>query len=148
MNRRKSHRTKKVAEFEDFGLGDHDFPHHRSPPMATAAAVGTPSSRPTVSPTLPRLNEQGNYYNENPEAYARNPYNYPQDRYTTDMSPGGQMYYQPQQAYYEDAGPYYYNHNVAPAPIPPEHGASQGAYPAEGYYYKPDVVDDRHPQRL
>lgn len=97
------------SDFEDYGLGD--FPQHRNPAPAvpTMATANNP-----ISPTLPRLNEQGNYYNDD-----YNHYGYRQDDYGMQPSPQGGYYYpqghHQQQGYYEDGG-YYYDNNSGMAP--------------------------------
>ncbi|KAG1149576.1 hypothetical protein G6F37_008928 [Rhizopus arrhizus] len=95
--------------FEDYGLGD--FPQHRNP-APTVPAMATANN--PVSPTLPRLNEQGNYYNDD-----YNHYGYRQDDYGMQPSPQGGYYYpqghHQQQGYYEDGG-YYYDNNSGMAP--------------------------------
>ncbi|CAO3619939.1 unnamed protein product [Mucor hiemalis] len=97
-------RDTKKSEFEDYGLGD--FPHHRTQ-MAAPVIANKP-----VSPTLPRLNDQGNYYNEDPN-YAR--YGYQDNNVDYGMQPQ-QGYYYPQQhqqqEYYDDGG-YYYDSNTS-----------------------------------
>lgn len=97
-------RDNKKSDFEDYGLGD--FPHHR-----TQMAAPVMANKP-VSPTLPRLNDQGNYYNEDPN-YGR--YGYQDNNMDYGMQPQ-QGYYYPQQhqqqEYYDDGG-YYYDSNTS-----------------------------------
>ncbi|KAI8332385.1 hypothetical protein BC941DRAFT_516866 [Chlamydoabsidia padenii] len=100
MNRRggcTSKTNQRKANYEDFGLAERDFPHHRSPiqqpQMSSSSGFG--GSTMVASPTLSRLNNQGNYYhNEEPTQYH---------------------YYSPHQemtgydgGYYDEHG-YYYN---------------------------------------
>lgn len=114
----------KKSDFEDYGLGD--FPHHRTPAVAAPVIA---SSKP-MSPTLPRLNEQGNYYNEDPN-YGRYGYQdnqgydnnmYQDNNMDYGMQPQQGYYYptqqqqphhqQQQQEYYDDSG-YYYDSNAS-----------------------------------
>ncbi|KAI9279095.1 hypothetical protein BY458DRAFT_503106 [Sporodiniella umbellata] len=88
----------KKSDFDDYGLAD--FPTHRNP-----AQEANPATAHNVSPTIPRLNEQGNYYNDN-----YNNYNYPQDEYAIQSQQHGGYYYPQQnhqQGYYENEGYYY-----------------------------------------
>lgn len=115
------------SDFEDYGLGD--FPHHRNQnAMAAAAVPATAAAVNPVSPTIPRMNEQGNYYNEDPNYNYHNAgYNggYPEDY--NNMQHQGYYYPQLQQqhdaGYYED-GNYYYDNNSSPtytnAAYPPQ----------------------------
>ncbi|ORZ05040.1 hypothetical protein BCR42DRAFT_428577 [Absidia repens] len=91
LNRRggcTSKTNQRKANFEDFGLAERDFPHHRSPAMTTNTALG--GATMVASPTIPQLNDQGNYYNDG----------------------SGGKHYQQQQGYeqYHDSGGYYYPH--------------------------------------
>ncbi|GAA5799459.1 hypothetical protein HPULCUR_004874 [Helicostylum pulchrum] len=118
-------RDNKKSDFEDYGLGD--FPHHRTP---VVAAPVLPSK--SISPTLPRLNDQGNYYNEDPN-YGH--YGYQDNNMDYGMQPQQGYYYaqqqqqpqhQQQQEYYDDSG-YYYDSNTSAtayssvAPMQPQH---------------------------
>ena len=145
-------RDTKKSEFEDYGLGD--FPHHRTP--VAAAAVATSAAKP-ISPTLPRLNDQGNYYNENPN-YGH--YGYQENNMDYGMQPQ-QGYYYPQQQqhhgqqeYYDD-GNYYYDSNtsgtaysnVSPMQQHPHTGyVANNTYPQTTHQdvYKPDDVGPTH----
>ncbi|CEP13572.1 hypothetical protein [Parasitella parasitica] len=109
-------RDNKKSDFEDYGLGD--FPHHRA---TTAVANNT---KP-VSPTLPRLNDQGNYYaNENYGGHYSGAYVDNNMDYGMQQQQSG--YYYPQQTqqqeYYDD-GNYYYDNTSATAysSMPPMH---------------------------
>lgn len=101
-------RDKKKSDFEDYGLGD--FPHHRTPAVAPPVISNKP-----VSPTIPRMNDQGNYYNEDPN-YGH--YSYQDNNVDYGMQPQQGYYYpqqqqhQPQQEYYDDGG-YYYDSNTS-----------------------------------
>ncbi|KAI9308482.1 hypothetical protein BJ944DRAFT_260131 [Cunninghamella echinulata] len=100
-----NHRKERKADFEDFGLAERDFPHHRSPPTTKATAgmaSGAGVAAGVVSPTIPRLNDQGNYYND----------------------PNNQHYMQQGYDQYHDG--YYY---------PQDGGAGSGYYDENGYYY-------------
>ncbi|KAI7898366.1 uncharacterized protein BX663DRAFT_490071 [Cokeromyces recurvatus] len=60
-------RTKSSAtDFEDYGLADTDFP--------TNNFAGMQSINGTKSPTIPRLNDQGNFYNSGPVITKEDPY--------------------------------------------------------------------------
>ncbi|KAI8988782.1 hypothetical protein BDB01DRAFT_848902 [Pilobolus umbonatus] len=102
--------TKTKADYEDYGLND--FPHHRTQPMAAVP----PPMGPIVSPTLPRLNDQGNYYNESNNYGNGAQYAYQDNTMDYGMQPQhNQGYYYPQlqqQEYYDD-GNYYYDSNVS-----------------------------------
>jgi hypothetical protein len=124
-------RDQKKNEFEDYGLGD--FPHHR--PVASPVAATKP-----ISPTIPRLNDQGNYYNN--EANANYGYGY-QDNGVDYGTQQQQGYYYPQQhqqqEYYDD-GNYYYDNNTsatAYSAAPPMQQHQQGGY----------VMDNNAPQQ-
>ncbi|KAI7899784.1 uncharacterized protein BX663DRAFT_182854 [Cokeromyces recurvatus] len=102
---------KKKSDFEDYGLGD--FPHNKST-MASAAAAATSAATAatstTAAPTIPRLNEHGNYYqNTAPtdDYYYQGNGNYMDNGYS--MQQPHQYYYnQPyHQDYYDDS--YYYD---------------------------------------
>ena len=103
-------RETKKSDFEDYGLGD--FPHHRA--TAVAAPVVANNTKP-VSPTIPRLNDQGNYYAD--DGYAGH---YGGGYVDNNMDYGMQQqhggYYYPQQQqqqeYYDD-GNYYYDNNTS-----------------------------------
>jgi hypothetical protein len=106
-------RDTKKSDFEDYGLGD--FPHHR--PAATPVAVA--NTKP-VSPTIPRLNDQGNYYADdgynhyNNVGYVDNGMDYGMPQQQQQQHAG---YYYPQQQqqqqeYYDDGG-YYYDTNTS-----------------------------------
>ncbi|CAO3623043.1 unnamed protein product [Cunninghamella blakesleeana] len=109
-----NNRKERKADFEDFGLAERDFPHHRSPPvskstaLAAGAVVGGGSAlaaNTMASPTIPRLNDQGNYYND-------------------------QIYMQQQQGGYDqyhDGGNYYYAQDGS--------AVNGGYYDENGYYY-------------
>ncbi|KAI8979328.1 hypothetical protein BDF20DRAFT_497122 [Mycotypha africana] len=127
------------TDFEDYGLGD--FPHHRPPVSNGAAAavdagagIGSASSMANtkhVSPTIPRLNDQGNYYPDD-GGYAigtgRGPhYNSGYMDADYGIAPAQQQYQggyyyptQQQQEYYGDGG-YYYDNNTSTAysSVPP-----------------------------
>ncbi|KAI8644933.1 hypothetical protein BD408DRAFT_441264 [Parasitella parasitica] len=110
-------RDNKKSDFEDYGLGD--FPPHR-----TTAAV-TSNTKP-VSPTLPRLNDQGNYYAD--ESYGGHyPGGYVDNNVDYGMQQQQNGYYYPQQPqqqneYYDD-GNYYYDNTSATvySSVPPVH---------------------------
>lgn len=97
-------RDKSKSEFEDYGLGD--FPHHRP-----AVAAATMANKP-VSPTIPRLNDQGNYYADDgygghyQGGYVDNNMDYGMQQ------PQGYYYPDQQQQYYDDGG-YYYDSNTS-----------------------------------
>lgn len=111
-------RDTKKSDFEDYGLGD--FPHHRAPVAgaAVAAPVVANNVKP-VSPTIPRLNDQGNYYADdgyshyNNAGYAENGMDYGMQQ--QQQQHGGYYYpqqQQQQQEYYDDGG-YYYDSNTS-----------------------------------
>ncbi|KAG2201645.1 hypothetical protein INT47_003871 [Mucor saturninus] len=145
-------RDKKKSDFEDYGLGD--FPHHRTPAIPPPMVANKP-----VSPTIPRMNDQGNYYNDDPN-YGH--YSYQDNNMDYGMQPQQGYYYpqqqhhqQQQQEYYDD-GNYYYDSNTsatAYSSVPPMHQQQQ--QPQPGYamanvpqnhsmttqdVYKPDEV--------
>ncbi|KAI8137437.1 hypothetical protein BJV82DRAFT_674784 [Fennellomyces sp. T-0311] len=133
------------ADYEDFGMSESDYPHHRSPSTpvmgaAAAAAVATPAvTHSNVSPTVPQLNEHGTYYDGHPSGY-----------YHQDMASQQQQgYYYPEQqgmasatGYYDNSG-YYYDQQQH------QQVAGAGMYAQDpGYmqqenigYYKPDLAD-------
>lgn len=125
--------NKRSADFEDFGLADTDFPHHRSPAMQSALvtnAAGTPMMSSTT-PTIPRLNDQGNFYGAQQQEYNQ---------------AAGYAAYQPQleQSNNEyNTQPYYYQpplqQEAAPAP--------NGYYDESGYYYDGSNTT-QHPQQV
>lgn len=144
-------RDNKKTEFEDYGLGD--FPHHRPTPAMAAAAV--PVAKP-VSPTIPRMNDQGNYYNEDPSYGGQYATGYP-DNMDYGMQQQQQGYYYPQQhdqgGYYDEQGYYYENGNNSAAMSsayssmpPPMHqgqgyvmnNANYSPVPANQEVHKPD----------
>ncbi|KAF7723259.1 tRNA methyltransferase 44 [Apophysomyces ossiformis] len=163
---------KRTADFEDFGLAETDFPHHRSPPMATAglaaagaggaAAVAGTQGGAKGSPTLPRLNAQGNYYDPAGHQYMPSSYQPQLDMnqaeygdYPTQHAAGAmaaqQGYYYPQQqhqegGYYDEHGYYYDGSTAVPSPgydhsQPAQHQQAYPPHPPPGDYYKPDQVD-------
>ncbi|RCI04369.1 hypothetical protein CU098_013024, partial [Rhizopus stolonifer] len=117
----------KRSDFDDYGLGD--FPTHNNPaPTATLNAANNP-----VAPTIPRLNEQGNYYTDN-----YNNYNYRQGDYAMQTPQHGGYYYpqgnQQQQGFYEDGGYYYDNSSgMAPATAYPTQPSMQQTYSPHEY---------------
>ncbi|KAG1093142.1 hypothetical protein G6F42_019025 [Rhizopus arrhizus] len=152
-------RENKKSDFEDYGLGD--FPHHRT--TAMAAPVIANNTKP-VSPTIPRLNDQGNYYADDGYGghygggYVDNNMDYGMQQ-----QHGGYYYPQQQQQDYYDDGNYYYDNNTsatAYSSVPPmqQHspamhnnaipGGQQGyamgnvpATPAQQHdIYKPDDI--------
>ncbi|KAI9255589.1 hypothetical protein BDA99DRAFT_517140 [Phascolomyces articulosus] len=151
---RRSNKPNK-ADYEDFGMGDNDYPHHRSPTMAAGgvaagAAVAAASTSPAMThsnlsraPTVPRLNDQGTYYDGHPSGY-----------YQQDMMPQQQGYYYPEhqqdmsgQGYYDNSG-YYYDQQQPVTAAAGMYGQDP-AYMQQGYY-KPDLADlhtqDQQPQ--
>lgn len=154
--------NKNKAEFEDYGLGD--FPHHRPSPVPAAAAAATAvpmsmNNAKPVSPTIPRLNDQGNYYaDDGYGGHYGGGYDNNMD-YGMQQQPQGYYYpeQQQQQQYYDD-GSYYYDSNTSAtaysnAPMqqhsPNMHAAGiapgQQPYmmnnmPPQQNYYKPDDV--------
>ncbi|KAG0175472.1 tRNA methyltransferase 44 [Apophysomyces sp. BC1015] len=142
---------KRTADFEDFGLAETDFPHHRSPPMApsglaaagaggaaAAAVAGTAAAAGGAkgSPTLPRLNDQGNYYDPAGHQYVPASYQPQLDMNQAEYGdyapqhPGGaggmmaaqQGYYYPQQQHHDGGYPQQQHHEG-------------GYYDEQGYYY-------------
>lgn len=109
-------RTKK-PDFEDYGLGD--FQQKSAPIMKP------------ISPTIPRLNEQGNYYHDSYQHYG-----YPQEDYgVQNQHHGGYYYSQPQQQseYYDDGG-YYYDNSADGTPTAAYSSPPTGqSYNAQGY---------------
>ncbi|GAN07773.1 hypothetical protein MAM1_0175c07277 [Mucor ambiguus] len=102
-------RDNNKSDFEDYGLGD--FPHHRT--TAMAAPVIANNTKP-VSPTIPRLNDQGNYYADDGYGghygggYVDNSMDY-----GVQQQHGGYYYPQQQQQEYYDDGNYYYDNNTS-----------------------------------
>lgn len=173
-------REKRTTDFEDFGLAETDFPHHRSPPMAAsnlaaagagagAAAAGGAAVAGAASPTLPRLNEQGNFYNDAPSAeYGTNRHYVPSYQQPYGAPPGGPMspgqqhqqqpgYYYPESGYYDDQQQYYYDGSTAVSSQgydhqqpQPQHMYDAGSAAAQrgGDYYKPDTADGKPHQRM
>lgn len=119
---RRSNPRMKNTDFEDFGLAETDFPHHRSPAMAAAAlggvamggAAATTSS--STSPTIPRVNES-NMPGANPAYYGTGgmvppPSDYDSGRHYAPYQPQIDEYaMQQQQGYYypQDQGQGYYD---------------------------------------
>ncbi|KAI8049807.1 uncharacterized protein B0P05DRAFT_563471 [Gilbertella persicaria] len=108
-------RTEKKNDLEDYGLGD--FPHQRTsgpaPPMVM-------NNNKPVSPTLPRLNEQGNYYQDDAYGYSNHHgVHYVDNNMDYGMQPQQQHYYYPQQEYYDDGG-YYYDSNTSGTAYSPQ----------------------------
>ncbi|CAO3694980.1 unnamed protein product [Rhizopus microsporus] len=131
---------KKKPEFEDYGLGD--FPPHQN--IAPAATV-TAATKP-LSPTIPRLNDQGNYYNED-----YNNYGYQQGDYGMQNPQHGGYYYPQmhQQEYYDDNG-YYYDTSSgmgSTAVYSPQQPMHQG-YNAQGYAPNNMVPQGVHQQDI
>lgn len=167
---RRKRGNKRSADFEDFGLADTDFPHHRSPAMQTALV--TNAAVAPISPTIPRLNDQGNFYGgANEEAY-----NNGNRTFAPNFMPQAEAqpyYYSQQEAtgggYYDEHGYYYegqqqqmlqVNHasntsydmtqQYQPYNNTTEHSYSdQSSYPATtDQYYKPDQVDIKPHQHM
>jgi hypothetical protein len=151
-------RNTKKSDFEDYGLGD--FPHQRTTPAAAVPVVAN-NGKP-VSPTIPRLNDQGNYYNDdgynhyNNTGYADNGMDYGMQQQQQQQQHGGYYYPQQQQEYYDDGG-YYYDSNTsatAYSSVPPmqQHMHAGGVAGQQGYVmnntipqqqqdiYKPDDI--------
>lgn len=138
-------RDTKKQEFEDYGLGD--FPHHRNPVTSPPVPVAKP-----VSPTIPRLNEQGNYYDDG--NYGGH-YGYQDNNMDYGMQQQQGYYYpqQHQQQEYYDDGQYYYDNNSTTLynPVSPMQHQQQGYVmnnnvPQQDVYNKPDdvVVPGQH----
>ena len=161
-------KQKRPTDFEDFGLAETDFPHHRSPPMAAAnvaagaaaggAAAAAAAGKTTQSPTVPRLNDQGNFYNDSGRHYYEPQLNHPQEYGAGAMSPPQHQqqqgyYYQDQGqggGYYDEQG-YYYDGSTAVSSQPmydPNAAAVVGGQAPmqqqqHGDYYKPDTADGK-----
>jgi hypothetical protein len=146
MNRRggcTSKTNQRKANFEDFGLAERDFPHHRAPAATGNSSSGFGGSTVVASPTVPRLNDQGTYYND---ASAK-PY---QQQREYDATYQDAYYYPPQDypshtgyeggGYYDEHGYYYatgydptspqqqYQQQHYPPSVPPQSlGATNGA---------------------
>ncbi|KAF7726667.1 hypothetical protein EC973_008541 [Apophysomyces ossiformis] len=160
-----SRTDKKQADFEDFGLAERDFPQQPAPQAHRPAAA--------VNPTIPRLNEQGTFYNEpplpplppaGPAEYNHGSHTYVAG-YTPQQQPMTQVHqdyyydsYAPQEGAYYDAGGnhYYYDNSTtttavspgyehAPAGVQQPQGFSQAGGPTD--YYKPDTADVMHQRR-
>lgn len=149
---KKRDRTK--SEFEDYGLGD--FPHHR--PSTNTKPL------PVVSPTIPRLNDQGNYYVD--DGYGGH-YNGGYVDPNMDYAMQQQAYYYPeqqqQQQYYNDSGYYYDNSNTSGTYTNVQHSPMQqnsaGVIPVQQSYsnmpppqqqqnmYKPDEAPPAVPHK-
>lgn len=167
-------RNKHSGDFQDFGLADTDFPHHRSPAMQTALV--TNAAVAPISPTIPRLNDQGNFYGS---GGAEELYNNGSRTFAPAFVPqaeGQPYYYSPQQqqqegaggGYYDEHGYYYEGQQQMPQPNhtsnasydmtqqyqpytnTTEHSYSdQSSYPpTSDQYYKPDQVDIKPHQRM
>lgn len=151
INRRGGCRkSRSKPEFEDYGLADTDFPHNHSPPMQNMAP--TPN---VVSPTIPRLNEQGNFYTKEDQQYIAS-YQMPEQH--PGSSDYQSYYYQGQQQSVHDGGYYnengYYYESTSPhqphiaADYYPAQQQQQQHYPQTDQYYtnvnyyKPDQVTD------
>ncbi|KAI9268737.1 hypothetical protein BY458DRAFT_533848 [Sporodiniella umbellata] len=120
---KKRKERRKKPDFEEYGLGD-------SQTQKTAPMIQKPPP-----PTIPRLNDQGNYYQDNYQSY-----NYPQEDYNAhNQQQGGYYYpqlqhqYQHQPDYYNDGG-YYYDHNVeAASPTMYSNSPTNQHYSPQGY---------------
>lgn len=153
-------KPKRPADFEDFGLAETDFPHHRSPPMAAAnvapgmaaagAAGAAGAAAAMASPTIPRLNEQGNYYDPSTAEYGTNRIYYepqltgpPQPDYQYPPHHQQQQYYYPQEGGYYDEHGYYYENGSTAVSSPGQQQAMYDSVAAGGNsdYYKPDSAD-------
>ncbi|ORX49869.1 hypothetical protein DM01DRAFT_198878 [Hesseltinella vesiculosa] len=137
-------------DFEDFGLQESDFPHHRSPGMVAAAVGSTPSlsgaSHP--SPTVPRMTDlnngaAGGYYATMPSDYDSGRH------FTTGYEDYGNQPQQYHQGYYypEPNQPgayqeryYYENQQPSSAVLPPAGQGYEAAQPAHSPtdHLKPD----------
>lgn len=154
-------KPKRPADFEDFGLAETDFPHHRSPPMAAAnvapgmaaagaaGAAGAGAAAAMASPTIPRLNEQGNYYDPSTAEYGTNRIYYepqltgpPQPDYQYPPHHQQQYYYPQEGGYYDEHG-YYYENGSTAVSSPGQQQAMYDPVAAGGNsdYYKPDSAD-------
>lgn len=115
---------KRPTEFEDFGLAESDFPQQQGRPTTMMA-----------SPTLPRLNDQGNYY-----AGGGGPHQAYYDNPAVQQQQQQAYYYADQQQQppvgYGGYDGYYYDTSTAVSSTPP---------PAGQYYAKPDTADGAKP---
>lgn len=166
--------NKRAEDFEDFGLADTDFPHRRSPAMQSALV--TNAAVTPVSPTIPRLNDQGNFYGGSPPT-AEDGYSNSGRGFVPPYQPqleGQPYYYQQQQqqqdptgaGYYDDAG-YYYEGQQQPMATnnmgnntsydmtqqyQPYNNTTEPTYSDPPYgtdqYYKPDQVDVKPHERM
>jgi hypothetical protein len=132
---RRKLRSKKSAEFEDFGLADTDFPQNPAPVM---------EQRP--KPSMRQAN-----YVEDPFSNNFTPY---QPQADIEYGMAAQPYYYPQQAtqeqpYYDEAGYYYDGAQMAYPATPyryPENTFGDQNYSAD--YYKPDQPDAKPHQNV
>lgn len=113
---------KRPTDFEDFGLAESDFPQQQGRPTTMMA-----------SPTLPRLNDQGNYY----AAATAGPHQAYYDNPAAQQQQQGYYYADQQQQHgYGGYDGYYYDTSTAVSSTPP---------PAGQYYAKPDTADGAKP---
>lgn len=127
--------NKRSADFEDYGLADTDFPqqHLRSPAMQSVPVTASPAIGAAITPTIPRLNDQGTFYSNNgsEDIYGNNQH----QQFATGYP--AQMEHQPGMVDYTNNGqpmmdynqqqPYYYQQ--------PQDGQMAGGYYDESSYY-------------
>lgn len=125
------------ADYEDFGMADNDYPHHRSPGPMLAAPMTEP---PVTTTTSPVMAHHDAYYNNEPAYYHHQDV---QQQQQQQHAPPQQYYYAEHDAppsaaaaggYYDNSGYYYNAHHPQPQPVAyPVHDPNVG-------YYKPDLA--------
>jgi hypothetical protein len=138
---KRSNQKRSAEEFEDYGLADTDFPHHRQSPAMQNLTIPstTPIMNNAVSPTIPRLNEQGTFYggeqqqqHQQQQQDIYNSYAY-QPQLDQPSSAGISDYNNSQPYYYQDPSNAVANTNVVMSGGAAAAGG--GYYDEAGYYY-------------
>lgn len=144
---------KRSADFEDYGLADTDFPHnHRSPAMQNVGLnavtpMMTSVQQTPVSPTIPRLNEQGNFYGGVDPYITQQQQQYYQPKLDQVQSSGVSDYnQQPQQPYYYQPQQQEGLNNIGGAVGGVAGSTTGGYYDEAGYYY--EGGNNTQPQHL
>ncbi|KAL0097356.1 hypothetical protein J3Q64DRAFT_1713002 [Phycomyces blakesleeanus] len=148
LNRRggcTSRSEKPKSDFKDFEMTENDFPQRRAPTGGLQGIVPI-----SGSPTVPQLNNQGNFYNDN--GYGQNYSNVQsqssgQDGYYYDNYSQGQGYYTDGRYYYENGG----NAPVTgyvPQQNYQQYQTSPPVQPMVAEYSKPDLADSKPHEKV
>ncbi|KAI9015713.1 hypothetical protein CLU79DRAFT_847858 [Phycomyces nitens] len=148
LNRRggcTSRSEKPKSDFKDFEMAENDFPQRRAP---TGGLQGL--APVTGSPTVPQLNDQGNFYNDH-NGYNQNYSNVQpqgvQDGYYYDNYPQTQGYYTDGRYYYENSSnsP---NTGYVPQQNYQQYQTSPPVQPMVAEYSKPDLADSKPHEKV